>query len=86
MNKELASVCRSESARHVLELWHVERLRPFETALGEHLERRFNAIMVFQTADGDEDQSGARYHRHSTYDETFIICQGHYDFRLGEKG
>ena len=30
-------------------------------------------------------QSGAGYHRHPTYDETFIICEGHYDFRLGEK-
>ena len=26
------------------------------------------------------------YHRHPTYDETFIICEGHYDFRLdGER-
>ncbi len=30
-------------------------------------------------------QSGAALHRHPTYDETFIICQGHYDFQLGEK-
>ena len=29
--------------------------------------------------------SGAGYHRHPTYDETFIICEGRYDFRLGEK-
>jgi mannose-6-phosphate isomerase-like protein (cupin superfamily) len=27
-------------------------------------------------------ESGAGYHRHPTYDETFIICEGHYDFRL----
>lgn len=29
--------------------------------------------------------SGAGLHRHPTYDETFIICEGHYDFQLGEK-
>ena len=29
--------------------------------------------------------SGAGHHRHPTYDETFIICEGHYDFQLGEK-
>jgi mannose-6-phosphate isomerase-like protein (cupin superfamily) len=26
--------------------------------------------------------SGAGYHRHPSYDETFFICQGSYDFRL----
>jgi mannose-6-phosphate isomerase-like protein (cupin superfamily) len=26
--------------------------------------------------------SGAGHHRHPTYDETFVICEGHYDFRL----
>jgi mannose-6-phosphate isomerase-like protein (cupin superfamily) len=30
-------------------------------------------------------ESGAGYHRHPTYDETFIICEGHYDFRLDGK-
>ena len=30
-------------------------------------------------------QSGASLHRHPTYDETFIICEGHYDFRLDGK-
>jgi len=30
-------------------------------------------------------QSGAALHRHPTYDETFIICEGHYDFQLDEK-
>ena len=30
-------------------------------------------------------ESGAGYHRHLTYDETFIICEGHYDFRLDGK-
>ena len=29
--------------------------------------------------------SGAGYHRHPTYDETFIICVGNYEFRLGEE-
>ncbi|NVK43525.1 MAG: cupin domain-containing protein [Oceanospirillaceae bacterium] len=30
-------------------------------------------------------ESGAGYHRHPTYDETFIICEGHFDFRLDDK-
>lgn len=30
-------------------------------------------------------ESGAGYHRHPTYDETFIICEGRYDFRLDDK-
>lgn len=30
-------------------------------------------------------ESGAGYHRHPTYDETFVICEGHYDFRLDGK-
>jgi mannose-6-phosphate isomerase-like protein (cupin superfamily) len=30
-------------------------------------------------------ESGAGYHRHPTYDETFIICEGRYDFRLDGK-
>jgi hypothetical protein len=30
-------------------------------------------------------QSGAALHRHPTYDETFIICEGHYDFQLDGK-
>jgi hypothetical protein len=33
----------------------VEPLRPFETALGEHLKYRFNTLRVVQAADGDED-------------------------------
>ena len=28
---------------------------------------------------------GAGLHRHPTYDETFIICEGHYDFQLDKK-
>ena len=30
-------------------------------------------------------ESGAGFHRHPTYDETFIICEGHYDFQLDKK-
>src|SRR5207302_5237926 len=30
-------------------------------------------------------QSGAGLHRHPTYDETHIICEGHYEFQLGER-
>src|SRR5262249_34270235 len=52
-----ASVCRLDSARHVLELREVERLRPFETALDEHLKRRFDARGVIQAAERDEDRS-----------------------------
>ena len=44
-------------ARHVLELREVERLRPFETALGEHLEHRIDALGVIQAAEHDEDHS-----------------------------
>lgn len=28
--------------------------------------------------------SGAELHRHPTFDETFIICEGHYEFQLDE--
>lgn len=28
--------------------------------------------------------SGAALHRHPTFDETFIICEGHYEFQLDE--
>jgi len=30
-------------------------------------------------------QSGVGLHRHSSYDETHIICEGHYAFQLGEQ-
>src|SRR5262245_21021656 len=46
------------STGHVLELREVERLRPFETALGEHLKHRFDALRVIQAAERDEDHSG----------------------------
>jgi|SRR6516162_510521 len=45
------------STGHVLKLREVERLLPFETALGEHLKRRIDALRVIQAADGDEDHS-----------------------------
>ena len=40
----------------------------------------WNAYTVCEAIEPPE--SGAGYHRHATYDETFIICEGHYDFRL----
>src|SRR5262252_7258037 len=55
--KERISMSRSYSARHVLELREVERLRPFETALGEHLKHRSDARGVIQAAERDEDHS-----------------------------
>ena len=45
------------STGHVLELREVERLRPFETALGEHLKHRIDALRVIQAAEHDEDHS-----------------------------
>jgi len=29
--------------------------------------------------------SGAALHRHPAYDETFIICEGHYEFQVGDQ-
>jgi len=29
--------------------------------------------------------AGAGLHRHQSYDETFIICEGRYEFRIGQK-
>jgi mannose-6-phosphate isomerase-like protein (cupin superfamily) len=43
----------------------------------------WNAYTVCEATEPPE--SGAGYHRHATYDETFIICEGHYDFRLDGK-
>jgi mannose-6-phosphate isomerase-like protein (cupin superfamily) len=48
----------------------------FKTTAGEN----WNAYTVCEAI--EPPQSGAGYHRHPTYDETFIICEGHYDFRL----
>src|SRR5262245_44039093 len=46
------------STGHVLELREVERLRPFKTALGEHLKHRFDVLRVVQAAHCDEDIPG----------------------------
>jgi mannose-6-phosphate isomerase-like protein (cupin superfamily) len=43
----------------------------------------WNAYTVCEAIEPPE--SGAGYHRHWTYDETFIICEGRYDFRLDGK-
>jgi mannose-6-phosphate isomerase-like protein (cupin superfamily) len=43
----------------------------------------WNAYTVCEAIEPPE--SGAGYHRHVTYDETFVICEGHYDFRLDGK-
>jgi mannose-6-phosphate isomerase-like protein (cupin superfamily) len=43
----------------------------------------WNAYTVCEAIEPPE--SGAGYHRHPTYDETFIICEGRYDFRLGDR-
>jgi len=43
----------------------------------------WNAYTVCEAVEPPE--SGAGYHRHPTYDETFIICAGRYDFRLDGK-
>jgi mannose-6-phosphate isomerase-like protein (cupin superfamily) len=51
----------------------------FKTTAGEN----WNAYTVCEAVEPPE--SGAGYHRHPTYDETFIICEGHYDFRLDDK-
>jgi mannose-6-phosphate isomerase-like protein (cupin superfamily) len=46
-------------------------------------ESGWNAYTVCEAIEPPE--SGAGYHRHPTYDETFIICEGNYDFRLDGK-
>ncbi len=46
-------------------------------------DKNWNAYTVCEAIEPPE--SGAGYHRHPTYDETFIICEGHYDFRLDGK-
>ena len=43
----------------------------------------WNSYTVCEASEPPE--SGAGYHRHPTYDETFIIVEGHYDFRLDGK-
>ena len=46
-------------------------------------ENGWNAYTVCEAIEPPE--SGAGYHKHSTYDETFVICEGHYEFRLDGK-
>ena len=46
-------------------------------------ENGWSAYTVCEAVEPPE--SGAGYHRHPTYDETFIISEGHYDFRLDGK-
>ncbi len=46
-------------------------------------EPNWNAYTVCEAI--EPPASGAGLHRHPTYDETFVICEGHYDFQLGEK-
>ena len=48
----------------------------FKTTAGEG----WNAYTVCEAI--EPPGSGAGHHRHPTYDETFVICEGHYDFRL----
>src|SRR5262245_42102386 len=48
--------CRPDSARHVLKLGDIERLRPCEAALGEHLKRRLDTLRVIQATERDEDR------------------------------
>src|SRR5262245_63015492 len=45
------------STGHAGELRDIQRLCPFETALGEHLKHRFDALGVIQAAERDEDHS-----------------------------
>ncbi len=51
----------------------------FKTTAGQD----WNAYTVCEAI--EPPQSGAGLHRHPTYDETFVICEGHYDFQLDGK-
>ena len=46
-------------------------------------ENGWNAYTVCEAIEPPE--SGTGYHKHPSYDETFIICEGRYDFRLDGK-
>ena len=46
-------------------------------------ENGWNAYTICEAIEPPE--SGAGYHRHPSYDETFIICEGRYEFRLDGK-
>jgi hypothetical protein len=43
---------------HAWKLRDIERLCPFQAALGEHLQLRFNTVRLIQAADCDEDHAG----------------------------
>src|SRR5215831_8670604 len=43
-------------AWHVLKLGDIERLRPCEAALGEHLKHRLDPLRVIQATERDEDR------------------------------
>src|SRR5215469_15688700 len=57
VRRAIRSDSSDHSTGHVLKLRDVERLRPFEPALGEHLKHRFDALGVIQAAERDEDHS-----------------------------
>jgi len=48
--------CRPDSARHVLKLGDIERLRPCEAALSEHLKHRLDRLRLIQATERDEDR------------------------------
>lgn len=43
----------------------------------------WNAYTVCEAIEPPE--SGAGLHRHATYDETFVICEGNYEFKLDQE-
>src|SRR5262249_7289669 len=45
------------STGHAWKLRDVQRLCPFEAALGKHLQLRFDAVRLIQTADRNEDHA-----------------------------
>src|SRR5262245_17844147 len=49
-------VSSPDSARHVVKLGDIERLRPCEAALSEHLEHRLDPLRVIQATERDEDR------------------------------
>src|SRR5882724_5727421 len=45
-------------AGHAVELRNVQRLRPFEATLGEHLQNRLDELRPVEAADRDEHRAG----------------------------
>ncbi len=75
-----------------------DALQPRHFAVGEGTTYQLGRMkMTFKTTAGpgwnaytvceaiEPPQSGAGLHRHPTYDETFMICEGHYEFHLDGK-